>query len=85
MARSRVPMAKASQACGRRIFYVPPKKRQRSSTKRDPMVDRTLKEGGLTITAAEPPLGQIRIRNGGSNDFSNWTVALNGPASSLKS
>jgi beta-lactamase superfamily II metal-dependent hydrolase len=66
-------------------FSTSHQKKQRSSTKRDPMVDRTLKEGGLTITAAEPPLGQIRIRNGGPNDFSNWTVALNGPASSLKS
>jgi hypothetical protein len=60
-------------------------KKQKSSTKREAMVDRTLKEGGLTITAAEPPLGQIRLRNGGSSDFSNWTTELNGPAFSLKS
>jgi beta-lactamase superfamily II metal-dependent hydrolase len=58
-------------------------KKQRSQTRRLPMVDRTLKEGGITITAAEPPLGHIRLRNGGSQSFSNWTIDLYGPAHSL--
>jgi beta-lactamase superfamily II metal-dependent hydrolase len=58
-------------------------KKPKSATRRENMVDRTLKDNGVLITAAEPPLGQIRLRNGGLSAFCDWKVDLEGPAVAL--
>ncbi len=58
-------------------------RKPKSGTKRAPMVERTLRESGLTITAAETPVGQIRLRNGGGSNFVEWTTDLFGTAYAL--
>ncbi len=46
-------------------------------------VERTIREAGLTLTAAEPRTGQIRLRNQGMADFERWEVELFGTAYDL--
>lgn len=47
-------------------------------------VQRSLREGGLTITAAEPRVGHVQLRNGGLSDFERWSAVLSGPARKLE-
>lgn len=44
-------------------------------------VQRTLREAGITVTDADPPMGQIRLRR--QHGVQGWGVALIGPAARL--
>jgi beta-lactamase superfamily II metal-dependent hydrolase len=55
----------------------------RSRATRSPAVERTLRESGLVITNAEPPLGHVCLQNGGLDNFDRWQVTLDRHACAL--
>ena len=56
----------------------------RALIKRDPAVERTLREDGRRIRPALSKMGHVRLRNGGWDDEASWTVGLFGGACHLR-
>lgn len=55
----------------------------RSAVHRPAMVQRTLREMGARIQRLQPPVGGIRLRNGGPADWNTWRLELRDPAQQL--
>lgn len=55
----------------------------KTESKLNPAVKRTLKEAGLTIRASQPSIGHIRLRNDGVAGFDIWKVELFAAAAAL--
>lgn len=51
---------------------------------RNPTVEKTLREAGARFTKSEPPMGLVRLRNGGLAAFNSWRVELSARASHLR-
>ncbi|AHY50556.1 MBL fold metallo-hydrolase [Bradyrhizobium japonicum] len=64
-------------------FSTAENRKLRTHSKLDPVAFRMLKQNGIQITNAEPRMGHICLRNGGSADFSTWTPSLSGTAHRL--
>lgn len=57
---------------------------QRQKRKMQKPLERAIAEGKIKLSAVEPPLGMIRIRNRGVADFGRWDVELLREARELK-
>jgi len=55
----------------------------RSRKRRDPAVERTVRETVGKIRLAQPRMGWVRIRNGGKSNPTNWNVELSAAACRL--
>ncbi len=70
-------------ALTRRAYSTSRLGKRKSRTRYAPAVERTLKEARVIVRNAEPALGHICLRNGGLQDFEQWTVTLSQGACSL--
>lgn len=64
-------------------FSTAQSRKPKTAKKLDPVAFRMLRQGNINITLAEPPIGQVCLRNGGASDFTTWTTKLDGSAFAL--
>jgi hypothetical protein len=60
----------------RNAYATAPTRLLKSAVPRPPAVARQLREMGVSLRHAEPPMGAVRLRNGGPTAWDNWTVSL---------